>query len=108
MAESYHLDISYADLRVIAAALRELPYRIAHPVIERLVAQTEAQDRAEMTKAEMTERPEGVVFEPPVPEGVPPVATRTPTPEEFREAMRKRAERAEQAPIPGAPPPRVG
>lgn len=40
----YSLRISHEDMRVIAAALQDLPYRIVAPVLARLQAQTDEQD----------------------------------------------------------------
>ncbi len=40
----YCLTLSEEDLRVIAAALNDLPYRLVAPVMDKLKAETERQD----------------------------------------------------------------
>lgn len=44
MGKEYTISLSVEQLRIIAAALQELPYRVAKPVLDHMAAQTEAQD----------------------------------------------------------------
>lgn len=66
----YNITVSVDDLKLIAAALQELPYRLSQPLLVKLNEQTEQQDR------DRAEAQEAAQY-------------RIPTPEEFREAMRK-------------------
>lgn len=52
MEKTYKIDLSLSDLRIIAAALQELPYRVAKPVLENMAAQTEVIDKAAATNVE--------------------------------------------------------
>lgn len=81
MDGDYTVTLSEYELQVIGRGLAELPYKLAEPVIRRLVDQTEPQreERQRMGKGPEVKEPE-----------VKQAEYRTPSPEEFKEAMRRR------------------
>jgi len=46
MVNEYNLKVPNQDMRIIIAALAELPYKISATVLQSLIVQTEAQEQA--------------------------------------------------------------
>lgn len=87
----YHLNISADHLRTIGAALNEMPHRLARPVMDALQAQITEQDEAALRvpPPPVVEHVKAEDSPLPMAEVVPEPTYRIPTPEEFREAIRK-------------------
>jgi hypothetical protein len=50
MEKTYSIVFSMSDLRILSAALHEMPYRVVKELLEGMAAQTAAQDAANLAK----------------------------------------------------------